>query len=290
LYVQPDILHGSFFYRHKANFPSKKFVVTLHDMINELLPDHFGPSDPMPAHKRAAITSADHVICISEKTRSDAIAHYGLPVEKFSVVYHGAPQLPSPAPLPMALQGRPFLLFVGQRGGYKNFATVLTAFGLSKQLSTDFVLVCCGGGEFTPAEAALINRLKLGPRQVEQFSGDDALLAALYAGATLLVYPSLYEGFGMPLLEAFGVGCPVVSTPCGAIPEIAGPAIEYVADLSVDAFAAAMAAVAYNNNRATALRELGRLRHAHFSWDRCTQETINAYQKALAGQAYGARV
>lgn len=279
--LHPDILHGTYFYRTKKSFPAKRFVITLHDMTNELLPQYFGKSDPMPRFKRAAVEAADHVICISERTRLDAMEIYGLPEERFSVVHHGALTLPEPSLLPHSLKDKPYLLFVGQRSGYKNFDMLLEAFAKSSHLKRDFLLVCCGGGALTWEEFERAQSLGLPENSVLQFSGNDSLLASLYKNAAVMVYPSLYEGFGMPLLEAFGLHCPVVATSCGAIPEVALQAIEYVEDISSEGLVQSIESVVYDRERADCLRERGAVRLADFSWSRCAQNTTSAYKKAM---------
>ena len=280
--IQPDILHGTFFYRAKAPSFAKRFVITLHDMTNELLPQFFAADDPMPIHKRTAVENADHIICISERTRLDAMEIYRQPAEKFSVVHHGAISLPAASELPAELQKTDYLLFVGQRAGYKNFSALLSAFASSRRLRGDFVLVCCGGGPLTVAERATMTALALPDHAVKQFSGSDALLAALYKDAAALVYPSLYEGFGMPLLEAFSMGCPVVASLHGAIPEVAGNAVEYIGAASEEDMIQSIEAVVYDSDRAASLRTAGAARVAQFSWDKCATETIDAYHKAMA--------
>jgi glycosyltransferase involved in cell wall biosynthesis len=282
--LRPDILHGTYFYRHRANFPARRFVITLHDMTNEILPGFFGNDDPMPRLKRAAAEAADHVMCISERTRLDAIALYDLPEDKFSVVHHGAIALPAPTDLPDSIAGKPYLLFVGQRGGYKNFSMLLEAFAGSR-LKDDLLLVCFGGGPLTPAELQQAQSLGLPESRLQQYSGDDSSLAACYKNAAAMIYPSLYEGFGMPLLEAFSLRCPVVAGRCGAIPEVARLAIEYVDEMSTRGLANSIEAVVYDGGRADELRQLGRVRLQDFSWERCAQETTTAYQKALHARA-----
>ena len=280
----PDIVHGTFFYRNRIEKPVKRFVITLHDMTNELLPSYFGKDDKMPAFKRAAVERADHVICISEQTRVDAMKIYNLPAEKFSVVHHGAILLPSPDPLPDALEGVPYLLFVGQRKGYKNFSSLLSAYASSARLKGDFVLVCCGGGSLTIAEIYMISKLGIAENRVMQISGSDAVLASLYKGATAMIYPSLYEGFGMPILEAFGMNCPVIASRLGAMPEVGGNGVEYFEDQTPVGMAYSIEAIVYNAARVAELRALGRTRLSQFSWDSCARETSIVYNNTLSKQ------
>ncbi|NVZ67381.1 glycosyltransferase, partial [Pseudomonas gingeri] len=111
---------------------------------------------------------------------------------------------------PGARSSRPYLLYVRSRSGYKNFCGLLQAVATSNCLKSDFDIVAFGGGGFSRSEQELIEKLGFSPEQVSQTGGDDAVLADLYDGARAFVYPSLYEGIGLPPLEAMAHSCPVV--------------------------------------------------------------------------------
>ncbi len=120
----------------------------------------------------------------------------------------------------------PYLLYVGSRAGYKNFGLLLEAFSRSG-LAGDYRLLAVGGGPFTPAEQARITSLKLGRSVAVIPKADDGTLARAYRDAALFVYPSLYEGFGFPPLEAMSLGCPVLVNQTSSLPEICGDAAFY---------------------------------------------------------------
>ena len=279
----PDVLHATYYGRHRRPRGTGRLVLTVHDMIHERFPGDFGPHDDTAAHKRAAVAAADHLICVSDCTRRDLCRLYGLAPERISVVPHGVRPLPAmEGPLPLQA-GAPYLLHVGARGGYKNFALLLQALAASAPLRTAFRVVAFGGGPWTAAERDLITRAGLDDGRVLQVAGDDTLLSALYRHAACLVYPSRYEGFGMPLLEAMAQNCPVVSANGSALPEAGGPAAEYFDAEAADApaqLAAAIERAAGDPARRAELQRLGTTRAAGFTWARAARQTLQAYQSA----------
>jgi glycosyltransferase involved in cell wall biosynthesis len=181
-------------------------------------------------------------------------------------VHLGCSLRPSRSSLPTLPPATPFVLFVGDRGGYKNFDTLVRAMGTSRVLR-DMPLVCFGGGPIRD-------------KRVIHVSGGDDVLASLYTQAAALVYPSLYEGFGMPLLEAMACGCPVVCSNTASLPEIAGDAAE-LCDPSDPAHIAAAIENVLSPARATELRRLGAARVKEFTWEKCARETREVYRSLL---------
>jgi glycosyltransferase involved in cell wall biosynthesis len=276
-----DIVHETY-YRAKRTGPAGiPTVVTVYDMIHELFPQHFSPVDPTSALKRLAVERADRVICISEHTRKDLIELFGVPAAKVSVTHLAYERFPVAAPSSADAVGRPFLLYVGQRGGYKNFRRLAEAVASSARLRGEFDLVAFGGGGFSPAEQAGFAALGFGDGRIRQLGGDDGVLGHLYATAQAFVYPSIYEGFGLPPLEAMAHGCPVVSSNASCMPEVIGEAAEYFDPLDVAAQAHAIEAVVFNDQRRAELAALGTARLANFSWTRCAEETRQIYRDLL---------
>lgn len=281
--TRPDIVHRTY-YMAKPRPPHGKLVVTVHDMIHELFPHYFATEDPTSELKRRSVEQADHVICVSHNTASDLMRLLGTPPHKVSVAHHGHSNLsaslkaPSEASIRMA---RPYFLFVGQRGAYKNFARVLIAYSASSRLQADFDLLAFGGGKFTKPELAQIEKLAFRPDAVRHAAGTDEDLSLAYANAHALVYPSEYEGFGLPPLEAMSYGCPVACSDTSCLPEVVGDAGEYFDPASVDAIRFALERLSDDSNRRQGLLAAGLERSRQFSWDRCTSETIRAYSKTM---------
>ncbi len=278
---RPDIVHETYYSPRGVAPRGAKVVLTVHDMIHELFPSEFSSADHTSEHKRAAVRRADHIICDSNNTRKDLIGLLGIPEEKISVVYLGFSLMPSIGNESTDYsEKKPFLLYVGGRRGYKNFENVLKAIAASPRLSEGFDLVCFGGGPLTQDERALIDQLKL--RGVRQVGGDDSILAGLYLGARALVYPSLYEGFGIPPLEAMSYGCPVVCSDVSSIPEVVGDAAETFDPYDVDSMRRAMELIVYDETMRQTLIERGRSQYKKFSWERCAQETLAVYGSVLS--------
>lgn len=274
--LQPDVIHETYYKGPLLQYPGALRVSTVHDMIHERFASHFRARDPTPEAKRRAVARADHVICISECTRRDLIEFLRVPESKISVVYLGASL--SPVAQPAASGGAPYLLYVGERGGYKNFLGLAAAVGASPLLR-DLRIVCFGGGDLVAAEWQAIDRAGIARARIVQCSGDDTELARLYSGALAFVYPSLYEGFGIPPLEAMACDCPVVCSNAGSIPEVVGDAGEYFEPTDLDSMRHALESIAGSSELRDRLRQRGRERRLRFSWDRCAAETLALYRR-----------
>ncbi|WP_026840426.1 glycosyltransferase family 4 protein [Citrifermentans bremense] len=279
--INPDLIHETYYFPYRTGPRRARRVVTIHDMIHEKLPSFFAATDRTPKFKRMAAERADHIICVSEQTRRDLMELRGIEPGKISVVHHGfglmakGEATAGSASTPKL----PFLLYVGPRGGYKNFSGLLSAYAASKRLRRECHLVCFGGGKFTPAERDAMARLELDPGTVFQVAGDDDVLASLYRSAIALVYPSLYEGFGIPPLEAMCFGCPVICSSAGSIPEIVGDAGKYFNPLNMEEMSDIIESTVHTSALLEALAERGRQRLKQFSWDRCALETAAIYRR-----------
>jgi len=280
-WFKPDLVHETYYASKPAKPQGYKRVLTVFDMIHELFPAEFPPNDRILIDKASAVARADHVICISEHTRQDLIRILGVPQEKTSVIHLGFTLRPTGARVDPPVR-RPFLLYVGARGGYKNFASLLRAYAASGRLMKDFDLLAFGGGPINAKEAELIRRLGIPPENLRQMQGGDDVLQGLYRRATAFVYPSLYEGFGIPPLEAMSFDCPVVCSNASSIPEVVGNAAMLFDPLSAEALGQALAAVLNDVELRQALVSKGRERIKNFSWDKCAQQTMTIYSKVLS--------
>jgi glycosyltransferase involved in cell wall biosynthesis len=281
---QPDILHETYYSKDDYRPHGAKRVLTVYDLIHERYGDMFENSEGTTRPKKIAAQRADHVICISESTRRDLIKFCDVPEEKTSVIYLGTDvaflsQATSSAP---AVPGhRPYLLYVGNRDGYKNFSGFLQAFANSTYLKAEFNILCFGGGPFKAEEKALAAKLGLGAEQLIHRAGADQVLTGLYRDAAAFVYPSLYEGFGIPPLEAMAMDCPVISSKSSSLPEVIGEAGEYFDAQNPEAIMIAMEHVTQSSARRAELIVLGREQYKKFSWEKCAQETMSVYRSLL---------
>jgi glycosyltransferase involved in cell wall biosynthesis len=268
-------------------------VLTVHDLIFELFPQHHKRlnywflKNAMPVFVRRA----DAIIAISESTRRDLMQNYGTPADKITVVYEGASPAFQPAG-PAAISGvrraydlpERFLLCVGTIEPRKNLPRLLQALTRLRQGEPDLHLVVVGKRGWLYEEFF---------RQIEQLGLEkavhlpgyvpDADLPAVYGAAAALVLPSVYEGFGLPLLEAMACGTPVVSSSAASLREIGGSAALYFDPLEVDDIVAQVRRVLIDDTLRAELREAGLERAARFSWRRAARETLAVYNRILAG-------
>lgn len=278
----PDIIHETY-YSILPVEQGRIRVLTVYDMIHELYFDEFKHDLGTSIAKLAAVKRADHVICISESTRRDLLNLVNVDPKKISTIYLGQNLISKAISTDFSGPGirRPYLLFVGKRGGYKNFLRFCKSVASSAYLKTNFDIIAFGGGPLEMSE--LISLEKMGLRnQVINISGDDDLLIEYYRNASLFVYPSLYEGFGIPPLESMNFDCPVACSNTSSIPEIVGDAGIYFDPSSIDSMRDALERGINDESLRKDLIRKGRERRMQFSWERCVDETAKIY-RSLAG-------
>ncbi len=263
-----SVFHSSY-YRQ----PSQKLipsVVTVHDFTYERFNAGLRKWVHM-AQKHTAIRSAQAIICISEATRQDLEEFVGVRKEQqVYVIPCGVSKTFRPLPS-KELVSKPFVLYVGARDGYKNFSLMLQAL---KSLP-DFELHCIGGSTLRPDELAAV---PLTVRRRVRHLGfvTDEGLNVLYNSAVCLVYPSCYEGFGIPVIEAMKAGCPVVSVDCKAVLEAGGDALSVVVDDDPRAMADAIANTLLSGRASMIQRGLAVAKG--YSWDNTHRQTLEVYR------------
>lgn len=278
---RPQILHETYYSLNGLHAGKRlKIVTTVHDMVYEKFPGLLDRAPVRVAMKYQAMKRADHVICVSENTKKDLLEFYPEFIDKVSVVHHGAAYV---APLSSGMVDfpEPFILFVGTRTGYKNFGRLVKAIGASAFLKNNFGLVLFGGGKLTGDERAMIRASGMQEQRVLHLSGSDELLSLAYSRATAFVFPSVYEGFGMPLTEAMLHGCPIICSNASCFPEICGSAAEYFDPEEVDAIRSSLENALESPERLAYLARVSRARSGLFSWQKCAQETSRIYKRIL---------
>lgn len=266
-YYAPSLL------RHVGDAP---VVVTVHDMIYERFPKAFPDAEEVIRQKREIIARANRIIAISEYTKKDIVEILGIAPEKIDVVYHGTSLRPvrhRGLELPES-----YLLFVGDRSFYKNFTALLEAFAWIRRTHRDLHLVCTGK-PFSENEQRQFSVFGINGF-VRQMSVSDEELSELYGRALLFVYPSYYEGFGIPILEAYACGCPVALSDATCFPEIAGDAGAYFDPHSVPSMVEVLTELIDHADRRTRLIEAGRERLKRYSWEKSARQTEQVYRKA----------
>ena len=248
---------------------SVKEVVTVHDFTYE----HFSTGLKKWVsiyQKKKAIKAADAVICISENTKKDLLFFYPQFSDKNIIVIHnGVSQdyfrIPN---IITSISDTPFFLFVGSRADYKNFYFTVEAVAQTN----DFCLKIVGGG-VSPKELILLNSLIKGRWEI-LIDLDNEKLNVLYNTAFALIYPSFYEGFGIPLVEAMKAGCPFIAFNGSSIPEVVGSAGILIDELEIKKFNDAVLKIKREREE---IIKIGINQAENFSWEKCYQQTLEVY-------------
>lgn len=267
-----DIYHPTYYFESDICNWEKK-VITVYDMIHE----EFNLDQRTIEAKKEAIFNSDGIIAISENTKKDILKYYDIDEKKIKVIYL-ANSLMFPD-VTEAVDSFQYILFVGNREGYKNFKTLAKAYAFSRIRGT-YKLLCFGGGEFTAEENSLFDDLKVRDG-IMWTNGDDRKLASIYSNASLFVYPSLYEGFGLPILEAMYYGIPVLTTFSSSLPEVAGDAAAYFEGSSVEDLKEKIEMILDSNELWTQMSNDGKDREKLFSWKKTAYETVRFYRDIL---------
>jgi alpha-1,3-rhamnosyl/mannosyltransferase len=283
--------------------PRVSTILTVYDLIPLLLPEHNTPRARLLFRwmMTLALHTARAVLAISEATRRDFLAHFHLPPERIVTVPLAADfggqesggrghatritqhasrntQHATPCTLP-----ENYLLYLGSNKPHKNLVRLIEAWRIvasSFQLPASSLIIAGAWDERYPEARQRAHELGLGARV--RFLGPvaEADLSALYAGATAFVFPSLYEGFGLPVLEAMACGAPVICSNNSSLPEVAGDAALQVDPLDVDALAAAIGRVLGDEALREEMRQRGLRQAARFSWVQTAQQTLEIYRAA----------
>lgn len=289
----PDIVHIN-----DLGYPvatSKPYVVTVHDIGPLTHPEYFSNDSYWIMRKslERAISKAHAFICVSKATADSLmeyvqrryaadltartyIVHEGIS-ENFLQAQHDSD---SSAGCQSDLQ-EPFILAVGKISPRKNLETVIQALNKLRSSIPHHLITVGGNGWDFQGVQGLVKSLSLEDRVHFLGHVSDEMLRVLYKKATLFIFPSLFEGFGLPILESMASGCPVVASNVSSLPEIAGDAALLVDPLNVEGVATAIEAICKNDRFAAELRQKGEKRAKQFSWEKCAKETALVYERLL---------
>lgn len=273
-----DIFHPTYYDPYFSKYIQKKpFVLTIHDMTHERHPEFFNPIEKTQIWKKELAKKASHIITVSNNTKNDLIELYGIPERKITTVYHGFNFIKTNDKIKLTLP-KDFLLYVGDRVKYKNFDRFIAAYANLQKDFPDLAIITVGGGAFNQKEIALFNKLKIN-NKVSHVNANDSELRYLYNNASLFVFPSIYEGFGIPILESFSCNCPAALSHNSCFPEIAGDAAEYFNPYETEAIEASIKKVLTNESYKLKLIKLGQIRLKEFSWTKAAKETAEIYHE-----------
>ncbi|MDD5327098.1 MAG: glycosyltransferase family 1 protein [Phycisphaerae bacterium] len=263
-----------------------RLVVTVHDMIHERFPDLYKGSnqDQLRADKKHCVQCADTVICVSEATRQELGHFYGLNLSSVYVVPNACSDIfkrLDNAELPATCKiEQPFLLYIGHRARYKNFDVLVKAYSRWPRRK-EVALVLVGGKSFSESEQQLMEELAITGQVKLLRDINDEILCCLYNRALAFVYPSLYEGFGIPLLEAMSCGCPVVASCIPSTIEVTGDCPIYFDPMEEDDLLNALD-IALSEGRNSKRVRTGLEKVKSYSWNKTAVQTLKVYRNIYA--------
>jgi glycosyltransferase involved in cell wall biosynthesis len=282
-----DLVHPTYYDPYFLKYLQKKpYIITVHDMVHEIFPKSFPAGDPISSWKKQVLEKADGIIAVSASTKADIIRFFNIDPDRIDVIYHGNPfegtkKAVQDRSLPdLPFTGKPYILFVGNRSGYKNFDFFINALVVILRKDLELQVCCAGGGPFTPREKELMKNLQILNR-VHYVQPDDLLMKKLYTHARAFVFPSHYEGFGLPVLEAFSCGCPVLLCNSSSLPEIGGDAAVYFDPSDPDSFTSALERLLKDDNLRRQLTHRGYERQKQFSWEKTARATGKVYENLV---------
>jgi len=278
-----DIFHPTYYDPYFLDFLSNKpFVLTIHDMIHEIYSDMFPLKDKTSKRKKLLAQKATKIIAVSENTKKDIIRFFSIDTNKIEVIYHGSPfdmNSSSDDKINIDLPEK-YILFVGSRSGYKNYDSFIEAITPLLVENNELKAVCVGGGNFKEIEKEKFKKLNI-INKIFQYSVSDNILAYVYQKAIAFVFPSLYEGFGIPILEAFSCGCPVIASNTSSLPEVAGDAALYFDPTDKLSMLNSIQKVIYNDELKKQLINKGIERVKEFTWKKTAEKTKKLYENIL---------
>jgi glycosyltransferase involved in cell wall biosynthesis len=285
--------------------PKGKVVVTIHDIFPYMLRNDpqlrspYATDHVFPRLAMAGLKRADHLIAVSHYAKQCVVEHLGIAPEKIAVVYNGIdherfrplPVLPAIRESYGLPQGRRYLIYVGSEDPRKNLVTLVRALAQLRRELPDVELIKVGRSHFDRERQRLTELVtQLGVRTFIHFLEDvpEDDLPLLYNLADLCVMPSLYEGFGFPVLEAMACGTPVVYANAGSLPEIAGNAGVQVSPCDVDTLASTLVALLKSRDNQWLLRHTGQDQAGRFTWTATIQSTAAVYGQLIHSNSDGA--
>ena len=282
-YTNKVLRKGDYDVFHQTNFGTyclksvgqKPMVTTYHDA-------NLSTIDPHPyivKMQEASVRRADAVVVVSKNTKQDLLHLFDIDEKKVKVIYHGIDIPDTDILHGQPLFPFPYILYVGRRSEYKNFSRFIKAFSLMKHQYPDLRVVCTFT-PFTKQELEFFSSLGVEENIIHIYA-DEMMMKQLYHQALYFVFPSLYEGFGMPILEAWSCGCPVALANASCFPEIAGDGALYFDPMSVDDIHDKMKQLVDRLELRQSLIEKGKERVKMFSWKKCAEQHIQLYQSLI---------
>jgi len=281
-----DIFHPTYYEPYFLKYLQKKpYTLTVYDMIHELFPIYFKTKDKTKIWKKQLIENAGVVIAISENTKEDILKFTDVDPDSVRVIHLGNPfehliDLPHNNVSSDPVFKKPYLLFVGGRPAYKNFNFFIESVAVLLSKEKVLHVVCAGSSPFSPQEKKIFEEMNI-LHKVHHIKVDDNTLKKLYRNAEAFVFPSLYEGFGLPVLEAFSCGCPAILSNASSFPEIGGDGAIYFDPYDKESFIISVEKVLHDEKFRHDLIQKGYERQKFFSWKKTATSTKKVYDSLL---------
>ena len=282
-----DVFHPTYFEPYFLQYLQKKpYVLTVYDMIHELFPIYFKTKDKTKVWKKHLIENSGAVIAISENTKQDILKFTDVDPEHVQVIHLGnplehrnvPPQINTSSDFPAF--GKSYLLFVGGRGDYKNFNFFIESVAGILCKNEELHVICAGSLPFSLQEKKALEKMNI-LHKVHHVKINDTILKNLYKNACAFIFPSIYEGFGLPILEAFSCGCPTILSNSSSFPEVGGKGAIYFEPNNADSLINALETVLFNEKFREDLIQRGYERSRLFSWEKTANSTKKVYESLL---------
>ena len=276
-----DIIHETYFSQFFAESNKTKKICTIYDLINEKFPSFFADSREITKQKEKLILRSDHIICISESTKKDVINYFGVDPKKITVTLLGSSLKNTNIDI-FNKKLKNYILFVGNRKGYKNFRCFVCAYSKSNFLKSNYKIALFGGEKFAEEDFEVLKYFNINLDSIWIIDEKKYSLDYIYSNVSLLVYPSMYEGFGLPILEAMSCGCPVLSSSGGSTMEVGGNELYYYNPHDEYKLRNLMEKFLTSESLQRSQILYGLERAKNFSWEKCSQETLEVYKKVIS--------
>lgn len=280
---QFDIIHTTYYDNYLLPYLKKsRLVTTIHDMIHERGLVEYTEKDTTVENRKKQIEMASSIVAVSENTKKDLVDILNVSPKKVQVIYHGVSFNVDELEKNVVRKiPQNYMLYVGSRAKYKNFDRFLSVAAELMRQNFDLHLVCTGGGEWSEKEKEWIKKQGIESKIIHFDYVDDAILYGLYKYALCFVFPSLYEGFGIPILEAFAAKCPMALSQSSCFPEIADKGAVYFDPYDEASMYQCINDLLFNTQLQTSLIENGEQRLRYFSWDKCAFQHKELYLNLL---------
>jgi len=269
--------YDSYFLKFIGNKP---FVLTVYDMIHELFPQYFlDDVSKVSVNKKILLEKATKIIAVSNNTKKDILNVYPhIDESKIEVIYHGSSICVNNNVVVDLPEN--YILFVGVRDYYKNFIFLVEAIHELLMFDSSLKLICAGGGDFKDEEIKFLKTMNL-QEKVLQRDFDEKQLGMFYKNAKCFIFPSMYEGFGIPVLESMACGCPIVLSNSSSFPEVAGDAGIYFDVTSKEDLVSKVRLVLNDDDFRNEYVLRGLNQAKRFTWDIAASQCAELYKKAI---------